>query len=286
MSHDTRCLRPSRPHLSFQPPRRRLFSSLSSSWTSTLTMAASKDALLTALFIVRLAFPTALLATALSLLTIKPRPATNSQSPITSVIVSLTTPRRSLILSLLSLVALTYFLDGLALVLHSILSKTWQGTPAHDWWRTQWSGLDIEAIVGLLATGSLAVLGVWKETQGVTVWTKRQPKIWALLALSGTIVEVALVASTVNFTQKGEFRNHFKLIVTNLSRSSHRYSGIASNRTAQNPYTPSLSLSPVPSTTPRSTSTGYSVPAHQLCSCFRSSRDRGWSGQRGPSGRF
>lgn len=167
-------------------------------------MAASKDALLTALFVVRTAFPAALLATALSLLTTKPRPATNSPSPITSVIVSLTTPRRSLILSILSLVALSYFLDGFALVLHSALSKTWQGTPAHDWWRTQWSGLDIESIVGLLASGLLAVLGVWKETQGVTVWTSRQPKIWALLALLGTVIEVVLLASTVNFIQKSK----------------------------------------------------------------------------------
>ncbi|KAH8119171.1 hypothetical protein DFH11DRAFT_1780939 [Phellopilus nigrolimitatus] len=159
---------------------------------------AAQD-VLQALFAVRLAFPVALLATSLSLVAVKVTHTGASPSPITSVVVAVTTPRRSFILSILSLVALTYFLDGFALVLHSVLSKTWQGTPSHDWRRAQWSGLDFEAVVGLLASGFLAVLGVWKESQGVAVWTKKRPKFWAVLALVGTIIEVVLIASSVEF---------------------------------------------------------------------------------------
>ncbi|KAI5123873.1 hypothetical protein M0805_005690 [Coniferiporia weirii] len=162
----------------------------------------AQDEPLVALFAVRLAFPVALLATSLSLLAVKPVHNPASPSPITSVVVAVTTPRRSLILSILSLVALAYFLDGFALVLHSVLTKTWQGTPPHDWWHSQWGGLEIEAVGGLLAAGLLAILGVWKESQGVAVWTMKRPRFWTALAIVGTIVEVALIASSVDFYSK------------------------------------------------------------------------------------
>ncbi|THH03982.1 hypothetical protein EW145_g5852 [Phellinidium pouzarii] len=163
---------------------------------------ATQDELLLTLFVVRLAFPVALLATSLSLLTQKRAHAPGSHSPITSVVVAVTTPRRSLILSILSLVALTYFLDGFALVLHSVLSKTWHGTPSHEWWKSQWSGLDVEAVVGLLASGLLAIVGVWKESQGLAIWTMKRPKFWAVLAVVGTTIEVALIALSVNIYTK------------------------------------------------------------------------------------
>ena len=169
---------------------------------------ASQDALLSALFVVRLLFPTVLLAIALSFFSLAPL-ATTSPSPITSVVVAVKTPRRSLILSILSLVAFTYFFDGFALVLHSILTKTWQGTPRHNWWRSQWSGLDIEAVLGLLASSLLAILGIWKESQGVTVWILRRPRVWALTAVLGTILEVAFLLSTLSFTQKRTSLHYF-----------------------------------------------------------------------------
>ncbi|KAL5484932.1 HMT1 [Sanghuangporus weigelae] len=165
----------------------------------------AQDALLVALLAVRISFVALLLATALSLLAVKPSSApvsSSSASPIVSVVVSVTTPRRSLIISLFSLIALTYFLDGFALVLHSVLSKTWQGTPSHGPWIAQWSGLEVEAVGGLLASGLLVILGVWKESQGVAVWTLKRPKAWTALALVGTIVEVVLLALTVDFRSR------------------------------------------------------------------------------------
>ena len=164
-------------------------------------MVAAQGAL-EALFAIRLAFPITLLISSISLLTIKPTLTSTSPSPINSVVVAVTTPRRSLILSLLSLVALTYFLDGFALVLHSVLTKTWQGIPQHGPWIAQWSGLEVEVIAGLLASGLLAILGVWKESQGITIWTMSSPKLWAALAVIGTIVEVTLIAATVVITGK------------------------------------------------------------------------------------
>ncbi|EJD03189.1 uncharacterized protein FOMMEDRAFT_108336 [Fomitiporia mediterranea MF3/22] len=163
---------------------------------------AAENAILVALFAIRLSFVVLLLATSLSLLAVKPQQTPGSSSPIVSVVVSVTTPRRSLIISLCSLVALTYFLDGFALVLHSVLSKTWQGTPSHGSWIAQWSGLEVETIGGLLASGLLVILGVWKETKGAAVWTMKRPKFWTALALVGTIVEVVLLVLTVEFRSK------------------------------------------------------------------------------------
>lgn len=157
---------------------------------------------LIALFVIRLVFPVALFSTALSVLAIKPTRPGSSDSPITAVVVSITTPRRSLILSLLSLIALAYFLDGLALVLHSILTKTWQGTPAHEGWAAQWSGLEVEVLGGLLASGLLAILGVWKELRGAAVWTHKTPKLWTVVAFIGTIAEVVLLFLSVQFSSK------------------------------------------------------------------------------------
>lgn len=85
------------------------------------------------------------------------------------------------------------------MILHSILSKTWQGIPSNGSWIAQWSGLEVEAVAGLLASGLLAIIGVWKESQGAAVWTFKRPKVWTAVALAGTIAEVVLLALTVDF---------------------------------------------------------------------------------------
>ncbi|TDL26049.1 hypothetical protein BD410DRAFT_764367 [Rickenella mellea] len=167
-------------------------------------MATLHDALLIALFTTRIVFPVLLLATALSLLRLKPAsPQDASPSPITSVTVAVKTPRRALILSLLSLVALSYFLDGFALILHSLISKTWQGTPEHGWWIAQWGGLEVETLLGLLASGLLAIIGVWKEVERIPVWIKRRVKLWAGIAVDATALEVVLLGLTVDFHKRG-----------------------------------------------------------------------------------
>ena len=164
--------------------------------------------LLIALFVVRLFFPVALLVTAISLLSVKP--ARRSPSEITPVVVSVTTPRRTLILSLLSLIGFAYFLDGLSLILHSVLTKTWQGTPSQSWGAAQCSGLEIEVLGGLLASGLLAIIGVWKETRGVAVWTLKTPRFWTFTALVGTVAEVVLLFLCVQFRRKRTFTSDLK----------------------------------------------------------------------------
>jgi len=167
----------------------------------TAVLMAPSSASLAALFVVRLVLSTVLLATSLSLFSIAPSP-NGPLSGVTPVVVAVKTPRRSLVLSLLFLIALTYFLDGFALVLHSVLSKSWQGTPTVHWWDSQWSGLEVEAVFGLLSSALLAIVGSWKEAAGFPVWALKRPKAWAFIAAVGGILEVSLLFSTVRFAGK------------------------------------------------------------------------------------
>lgn len=168
-------------------------------------MTASQAALHLALFAIRLVTTVVLLCITLSLFSLKLQNTNSngSQSPITSVVVAVKTSRRSLIVALLSLVALTYFLDGFALIVHSVITKTWQGTPDNeDWWNTQWSGLEVESLGGLLASGLLAIVGQWKESQGVDVWLKKRVRFWTFVALASAIAEICLLPFTVDFLRK------------------------------------------------------------------------------------
>lgn len=152
----------------------------------------SRDVALNLLFVTRLAFPVILLAVSLSVLTLK-RPSSRIRLYEASETIIAWQPRRGLILAIFPLVALTYFTDGFVLVLHSVISKTWQGTPEHGlWWRTQQSGLDVESVVGLLASGLLATLGLWKDHQNVVVWTTWRPILWTIMALVGSLIEFSL----------------------------------------------------------------------------------------------
>lgn len=164
------------------------------------------DGALTALLVVRLAFPLILLATSLSVLAIKPALGAirlhDASSPV-----AVPSPRRASILSILTLVGLAYFLDGVTLLIHSVISKTWQGIPDHGHlWQSQWSGLEVESVSGLLASGLLASIGLWKDHHKAPIWTTWRPKFWTIVALIGSITELSLVVSTADlYRQKGSF---------------------------------------------------------------------------------
>lgn len=127
----------------------------------------------TAIFLLRVLSPALLLLSALSIVTAR-APPPQSPSPITSVVVAARTPRRALILSLLSLSGLTFFLDGFTFILYAVWYKSWP----------KWTGIEVAAVEGLVAFAGLAALGAWKDIHGVEVWFMKRVKAgvtWALL---------------------------------------------------------------------------------------------------------
>ncbi|KAI0266983.1 hypothetical protein BC834DRAFT_871984 [Gloeopeniophorella convolvens] len=143
------------------------------------TIAASDGAISLALFALRVISPVLVLFTTISLLATRPPPP-QEPSPIISVVVAARVPRRALILSCLSLSAFTYLFDGLVFVIYAVLNKYW---PQH-------TGIDFNALVGLVAFAGLAALGSWKDVKGVDVWFLKRVKISIILSL---ILDAALV---------------------------------------------------------------------------------------------
>lgn len=122
--------------------------------------------------VVRVLSPSLVFLVTLSIAFLNPLPPT-SPSPITPVIVATAVPRRALILSLLSLTALTYLCDGLAFVIFAVIEHHW---PHH-------TGIPFNAVIGLVAFSGLAALGTWKDIHGTEVWSLRRIKVATMAAL-------------------------------------------------------------------------------------------------------
>ncbi|KAF9484487.1 hypothetical protein BDN70DRAFT_989577 [Pholiota conissans] len=119
-------------------------------------------------FVARVLSPAFVFFSVLSLLIIRPQvQPPNSPSPITPVVVATAIPRRAFILTFLTLISLTYLLDGLSFVLFAVID--------HDWPRH--SGIPINTVTGLIAFSGLAALGTWKDIHGVNVWLLKRIKI-------------------------------------------------------------------------------------------------------------
>ncbi|PPQ89526.1 hypothetical protein CVT25_012198 [Psilocybe cyanescens] len=118
------------------------------------------------IFVARVLSPTIVFLSAFTLFSAHLQPP-NSPSPITPVVVATTLPRRALILTLLSLISLTYFLDGISFVVFAVLDHHW---PSH-------SGIPINTITGVIAFSGLAALGTWKDVHGVDVWSLKRVKV-------------------------------------------------------------------------------------------------------------
>lgn len=135
-----------------------------------------------AIVIIRIISPTIVLLSTTSLLfTHPPNPPT--PSPITSVVVATRLPRRAFILSLLSLSALSFLLDGLTFVIYAVLDKYW---PLN-------SAIEINSLLGLTAFAGLAALGTWKDIQGVDVWFLKRIKLVIAIVLGLDLVLVVLL---------------------------------------------------------------------------------------------
>lgn len=172
-------------------------------------MMTSIHPVLVTLFASRIVTSFLLLAVSLSTLSLKPALG-SIQLQESSTLITITTPRRGLILALLSLISVSFFSDGLTLIVHSVISKIWQGTPnlGLSLWRSKWSGLDIEAVIGLFSSTLLSSVAVWKEYHKIAVWTTWRPKLWAIVALAGSSIELwCLFASDFHY-RKGLLENY------------------------------------------------------------------------------
>ncbi|KAG6813687.1 hypothetical protein H0H92_008535 [Tricholoma furcatifolium] len=128
--------------------------------------------------ILRVVSPALVLLSTLSLLFVHPPPPT-TPSPITSVVVATHVPRRAFILTFLSLIAFTFFLDGLAFAIQAVVDKQWLRN----------TGIEFNSVVGLVAFAGMAVLGSWKDIRGAQVWSLKRVKlsVFAALALDAAI---------------------------------------------------------------------------------------------------
>ncbi|KAJ7251778.1 hypothetical protein B0H12DRAFT_1118861 [Mycena haematopus] len=141
-----------------------------------------------AVFVLRVLSPALVCLSALSLFSATPPPPP-SPSAITRVVVPTLVPRRALILCLLSLSALTFLLEGLIFVAYAVIDKTW---PQH-------TGIEYNAILGLVAFAGMAALGAYQDIRGVDVWSKKHIRWTIALASAIDLVLVVLISKTVRF---------------------------------------------------------------------------------------
>ncbi|KAG9316420.1 hypothetical protein JVU11DRAFT_2454 [Chiua virens] len=148
--------------------------------------AAGASLLASALFALRVASPAAVLLSTLSLFPSKPL-SPPSPSPITPVVVQSRVPRKPLILTLLSLVALSFLVDGLAYVAYAVFNGVWRpGT-----------GVELAALLGLVAYVTLAALGAYKDVNNIEIWSRKRVKASIFIALAFDIAQVVLLALSV-----------------------------------------------------------------------------------------
>ncbi|KAJ7128881.1 mitochondrial half-size ABC transporter [Mycena crocata] len=149
-----------------------------------------------ALFILRVLSPSLVCLSALTLLSATPRPSRPaSPSAITRVVVPTVVPRRKLILLLLSLSALTFLLEGLIFVAYAVIDKTWP----------QNTGIEYNAVIGLVAFAGIAALGAWKDIRGVDVWAMKRIKLAVATSSAIDLALVVLIAKTIRFNGGSRF---------------------------------------------------------------------------------
>lgn len=145
-------------------------------------------------FVVRVLSPSLVLLTGLTLFFVKPRLAPPSE--ITPIVVANVVPRRAVILVHLSLIALSYLLDGLAFVVFAVID--------HDWPRQ--TGIPVNTITGLIAFSGIAALGAWKDVHGVDVWLLKRLKLAVALSLVLDITLTVFLSLSLRNEDLCEFR--------------------------------------------------------------------------------
>lgn len=171
-------------------------------------MSASLAAYALPIFVIRVLSPALIFLTTCSLIFTHP-PTPSSPSPITPVVVATHVPRRAFILTFLSLISLSYLCDGLTLAIYAVLDKQW---PRH-------TGLEINAILGLVAFAGLAALGAWKDVQGVEVWSTKKIKSAIAAALCLDIALVVLLGVSSNALKNSKTSQYLVSYTPYLSAS-------------------------------------------------------------------
>lgn len=119
---------------------------------------------------------------------------------VTPILVARIEPRRALVFSLLSLIALTYFADGAVNVIRAVIAGAWANKGV--------VGL-VSYVLGLAAFGLLAIFLSWKDVQGAGVggrvggaWGKTRVRVLVALAVMFHVVHVILAVTTGNFQRE------------------------------------------------------------------------------------
>ncbi|KIY46015.1 mitochondrial half-size ABC transporter [Fistulina hepatica ATCC 64428] len=136
----------------------------------------------TAIAVLRVLAPFAVLIAALAILPAQPAPPA-SAGEVIAVVVASRVPRRGLILFTLSAAAFTYLLDGLTLAVFAVIDKQWP----------KFTGIDIGSVLGLAGFAGLAALGAYKDVRGVDMWFLKRVKLCVATALAIDITTVVLL---------------------------------------------------------------------------------------------
>lgn len=160
------------------------------------------------LFIFNVVTPSILLLIAILSIFTRPTSSKSETTPddITPVLVPVVTPRRALIITLLSLAAATYFTDAALLIVRAILSQVWGN----------FGPVSIAGyVIGVAAFFSLAIIGTWKETNGTNIWQTRRVRVFAAFAIVFEIARIIIVATSGDLKRTCTFVARYRQACTN-----------------------------------------------------------------------
>lgn len=113
-----------------------------------------------------------------------PQPSSDGHSEITSVVHAVKNPRRRLIVSLLSLAAVTAFLEALVTVANALFRHVLETK------LPSWRGIELYSVALFVAFGALVVVGLLKETRGAPIW---QSTLLKAFVLTGLVFDLVIV---------------------------------------------------------------------------------------------
>ncbi|KAG8763174.1 hypothetical protein FRC11_005712 [Ceratobasidium sp. 423] len=116
-----------------------------------------------------------------------PPHATDGASEITTVVRAIKTPRRQLVVFLLSLAAFTAFLDGSVTVGIAIFKHIFETK------LQAWKGIEFYSVALLVAFAGFAIIGAFKEARGSPIWQSKLLKLFVFVALAFDVVLAILI---------------------------------------------------------------------------------------------